>query len=465
MIDFEIKTTLMPHQNDAVAKLSPLKVGALFMDMGLGKSLTALKLAHEKRHKINKVIWLCPVGIKETIKRQILTHTTATAIDVIQTKKPKADQQFYIMGIESISSSVRAVSYLNALVDENTFLVVDESGYIKGHNSYRTTRITAIGARAKYRYILTGTPITQGVVDLFAQFRFLSPKILGYNSFYSFANNHLEYSDKYKGMIVNSHNTEHIAEKIKPYTYQATKEEHLELPEKLYAQHSYQLTYEQKELYEMAKAEILESFDEDEDDMAILRLFTALQQICSGHWNRRIKEKHKDDFHTLVEVKHNRVQALETVINTIAEHEKIIVWCKYDYDIAQIKPLLEKYGKVAEYHGGIKEKDRPGMLDFFAGEARFFLANPSTGGHGLTLNEASYTIFYNNSFKYADRLQAEDRNHRIGQTKSVVYIDVVAENSIDERIMKSIESKGNVVESFRKEMKKTANKKEVLMQL
>lgn len=104
MIDFEIKTTLMPHQNDAVAKLSPLKVGALFMDMGLGKSLTALKLAHEKRHKINKVIWLCPVGIKETIKRQILTHTTATAIDVIQTKKPKADQQFYINTLVQIGA-------------------------------------------------------------------------------------------------------------------------------------------------------------------------------------------------------------------------------------------------------------------------------------------------------------------------------------------------------------------------
>jgi len=107
-------------------------------------------------------------------------------------------------------------------------VICDESSYIKGHSAIRTNRITYISSRAKYRLALTGTPISQGVEDLFAQMRFLSPKILGYRSFYSFAANHLEYSDKYPGMVVRAHNLEYIAAKIQPYVYQVTKEECLD---------------------------------------------------------------------------------------------------------------------------------------------------------------------------------------------------------------------------------------------
>src|SRR5690606_17383086 len=170
------------------------------------------------------------------------------------------DAFWYIVGIESMSDSARVILTVNQLVTERTFCIVDESTYIKGHSAWRTQRITVIGQRSRYRLILTGTPITQGVQDLYSQMRFLSPKILGYNSFYSFARNHLEYSDRYPGLIVRAHNTEYLAAKIRPYVYQITKDDAgLELPEKLHETYSTYLTVEQKEAYQAAKHELLEA--------------------------------------------------------------------------------------------------------------------------------------------------------------------------------------------------------------
>ncbi len=135
------------------------------------------------------------------------------------------DAFWYIIGIESVSSSNRVAVAANSLTTTETAVIVDESSYIKGHNALRTQRITRYSEPARYRLALTGTPMSQGVQDLYAQMRFLSPKILGYNSFYSFAANHLEYSEKYPGLVVRAHNTAWLAAKIQPYVYQVTKED------------------------------------------------------------------------------------------------------------------------------------------------------------------------------------------------------------------------------------------------
>ena len=207
------RTPLLSHQGDAVAKQLPTKVGGLFMEMGTGKSRTAIELARLRQEKIDRVAWFCPVSLKETVKQEILKHTF-TNEDGIHVFDDKTEDDnlpnmfWHIIGIESVGSSNRVTLAVNKLIDERTLVIVDESQYIKGHKAKRTERLTLICSRARYRLILTGTPLSQGVVDLYAQMRFLSPKILGYASFYSFAANHLEYSDKYKGMIVRAHNTD-----------------------------------------------------------------------------------------------------------------------------------------------------------------------------------------------------------------------------------------------------------------
>lgn len=439
------------------------------MDMGTGKSRTTIELAYRRTDRIDKVIWFCPVSLKETVRQEILKHTDCTNDDIHvfgpkTTTKTLPKVLWYIIGIESMSSSTRTVLATNKLITAKTMIILDESSYIKGHHSMRTMRITELSKSAKYRLILTGTPLSQGVVDLFAQMRFLSPKILGYNSFYSFAANHLEYSEKFPGMIVRAHNTAYIAAKVKPYVYQITKKECLNLPSKLYDTRYCYMTDEQGYYYSMAKDEILAELEkEDFDSTVIFRLFTALQEIACGFWNRRVKRKFQ-----LLELKHDRLNTFMCVVGDIPENEKIIVWAKFQYDIQSIvKELSKVYGKdsVAQFHGKLSEKERTKQIEKFRSSARFFASTPSCGGYGLTLNEAHYVIFYNNGFKYLERLQAEDRCHRIGQGHPVTYIDIHCSCGIDDRIATALANKENAAQSFREEVEKSIADKKKLKEL
>ena len=459
---FAMKTSLMQHQREAVNKLSPSRVGALFMDMGTGKSRTSIELANLRAAKIDKVVWFTPVSLKLSVAQEIRKHTDCEDIHVFDHKTsqrnlPKA--RWYVVGIESMSSSTRVVAAVNQLITERTMVILDESSYIKGHNSKRTERLTFICARARYRLILTGTPLSQGVVDLFAQMRFLSDKILGYSSFYSFAANHLEYSDKFPGMIVRAHNTEWLAAKINPYTYQVRKDECVDLPPKHYSTKWFYMSSEQRDWYENLKDEFLMQIDPDDwDSYLLFQLFSALQQVVCGFYNeRKVKLLH--------EFENDRTDILAELVSRMSD--QCIIWAKYHYDIEQIQKVLDAEKRTyALYTGKQSEREREAnKVKFQAGDAQFFVATPSSGGHGLTLNEASTVIFYDNSFKYSERIQAEDRCHRIGQTKSVHYIDIVCANSIDERIMKSISSKEDTLESFQSEIKAAQGNKEKIRNL
>lgn len=432
------------------------------MEMGTGKSRTAIELAARRSSKIDRVVWFCPVSLKHTVKQEILKHTDCSDIYVFDDRTgrqtvPK-DRRWYIPGIESMSSSNRVIAAANELITDKTMVICDESSYIKGHRAKRTERITYISERAKYRLALTGTPLSQGVVDLFAQMRFLSPAILGYSSFYSFAANHLEYSDKFPGMVVRAHNLKYLAAKIQPYVYQVTKDECLDLPDKVFSYRAFDMTREQKKWYHDVKTEILSSIFEDDDPYAmryaIFRLFTALQEVTSGFLNRDGK---------LHEFPSERPAMLVDVVKSLPEGEKIVVFCKFQYDLDTIKEALStEFGadSVAAFDGRCSEKKRNNEIDRFRREARFLAMTQSTGGHGFNLQDAArYAIFYNNGFKYSERLQAEDRLHRIGQEHRVTYIDLYCMSGIEQKIDEALTKKGNAVRQFRQEVEKVKGQK------
>lgn len=452
------RTPLLPHQAEAVAKLLPARVGGALMEMGTGKSRVAVELARLRQAKIDRVVWCCPVSTKETIRREVLKHTDCAAADIhVFDEDTRAESLpaafWHIVGLESIGSSSRVALALNALITASTLVICDESQYIKGHRAKRTERLTFFAQRARYRLILSGTPLSQGVVDLYAQMRFLSPNILGYASFYSFAANHLEYSEKFKGMIVRAHNVDYLAAKIRPYVYQVTKAECLSLPAKRYETRYFRMTTEQRGAYDWAKDFFLSNV-EDFDSIAIFRLFTALQQITCGFLNWRREGGGPMERR---EFPHCRLDAFEDAVERVPEGAKIIVWAKYLRDIEGISGLLRKrFGaeSFAEFHGGVNEARRVRELDRFRREARFLLATQGCGGVGQTLNEAHHAIFYNNGFKWAQREQAEDRFHRIGQGHDCTYIDLHCSDSIDDRIAKALASKGDTVRRFKAEVDK-----------
>jgi len=463
---FATTTSLMAHQRDAVAKVLPSRVGALFMDMGTGKTRTSIELAALRHTKVDKVVWFAPVSLKLSVAEEIRKHTDCTDIYVFDDKTKSANLpkvRWYVVGIESMSSSNRVVSAVNKLVTERTMVILDESSYIKGHNSKRTERLTYICSKAKYRLILTGTPLSQGVVDLFAQMRFLSPNILGYNSFYSFAANHLEYSDRFPGKIVRAHNTEWLAAKINPYVYQVRKQDCIDLPPKHYSTKWFDMTRAQGEAYDAIKDHFMEILDrmDDWNSHQVFKLFSSLQQVVSGFYHERIGR----DKWLMHEYNSNRPDLLAEIISEIPEDEQVIIWAKYMYDIDQIAQVLEGQIYVV-YTGQQNERQKEeAKQKFKAGNARFFIATPSSGGHGLTLNEASTVIFYNNGFKYSERIQAEDRCHRIGQDKKVHYIDIVCCDSIDERIMSALNDKQDTLHSFQAEIDEVQGNKDKIKEM
>lgn len=462
---WRVTADLYDHQLRAVEKLRRVRVGGLFMEMGTGKTAAALELVWLRRERIDRVAWFCPVSLKETIRQEILRHTTGATVYVFNdrtTAENLPDALFYVVGIESMSSSTRVALAVRALITERSFVIVDESSYIKGYNSRRTIRITALAEPSRYRLLLTGTPISQGVVDLFAQMKFLSPKILGYRSFASFAARHLEYSLEQPGRIIATHDTAYLAARLAPYTYQITKAECLDLPSKLYERRYCYLTIEQRQAYEQAKVEILCLMEEkgEFDPYILFQLFGVLQQIVCGFWNYRVAVSGpagdaQADVVKRLTFPNERLDTLLAALDDVPAGEKVIIWAKYHYCIGQIVAALRNaYGDelVAEFHGRLSERQRNAELDRWRANTRFLVATQAAGGHGLTLNEAHHVVFYADDFNYATRRQAEDRCHRIGQTRPVTYIEIICADSIDERIVAALARKANAAEEFRRKV-------------
>lgn len=440
-----LKTELLPHQVKAVEKLSKLKVGALYMEMGTGKTRTALELIVKRLNqgKVNKVLWLCPFSVKPEIEREINKHVEGDL------------SVFVIEGIESLSLSIRLNSKLLELVQSNdVYLIIDESNLVKNHRAKRTQNIQRLAEHCKYKLILNGTPISKNEKDLFSQWRILDWRILGYMSFWSFANNHLEYDDY--GRIRRTLNVDYLCRKIAPYTYQVKKSECLELPEKTYSSKGFWLTDKQREEYELVKDMFLSDVDEF-DSTTVYRLFTALQHVLSG---KEIISNLREPIKAVNMFKNPednpRIELLLTLLEKI--EDKVIIWCKYTDEIITISQLLKKiYGdsSTVEFYGELSKKERRSAVEKFNKDARFFIANKSCAGYGLNLQVCSYAIYYTNDWDWATRSQSEDRIHRIGQKKNVHIIDIYARNTLDERILDCLWRKEKLVDSFKKEIEKT----------
>jgi SNF2 family DNA or RNA helicase len=435
-----LKTELYEHQKQAVEKLSKIKVGALYMEMGTGKTRTALELIAKRYNagKVNHILWLCPCSVKKTIERDIQKHIGDDL------------SMFTICGIETLSSSIRTnVQLLELVHNKNVYLIVDESNLVKNHKAKRTRNIMRLAEHCKYKLILNGTPVSRNEADLFAQWQILDWRILGYRSFWSFSNNHIVWDERVRGKIRELKNVDYLVRKIAPYTYQVKKDECLDLPNKTYDTYYYDLTPEQWIHYNEVAEYLFFRLDEFEP-ATIYRLFTGLQNVISG-FRVDLSKKHFETTPFFQNPLENpRIQQLLEIVEQI--EYKIIIFCKYTREINEIVTLLnERYGDGAavRFNGEVKQKERQANIERFANDARFFVANKTTAGYGLNLQFCNYVIFYNNDWDYATRSQAEDRVHRIGQEKNVHIIDICASGTLDHRILACLRRKENMVEAFK----------------
>jgi len=442
-----LKTKLKEHQIKAFEKLSKIKIGALYMDQGTGKTRTALELIKNRleKNKVEKVLWLCPCSVKSEIKKELDKHVGSDYNNII-----------FIYGIESLSSSIRLNSLLLKFVNKfKTYLIIDESNLVKNPATMRTKNIQRLADICKYKLILNGTPVSKNEADLYSQWYILDWRILGYKSFWSFSANHLEYDDY--GRIRRTLNVDYLSRKISPYTYQVKKSECINLPDKKYNEYGFEMTEKQSEHYIEVKFKFLEQVDEY-DPTTIYRLFTALQHVTSG--NRIISNyKHRIRTKPFFENPLNNPR-MKKLLDILSD-EKYIIWCKYTSEIKDIEKILsEKYGPemVTTFYGEIKQKQRIENIEKFRNKALFFIANKTCAGYGLNLQFCNRAIYYSNDFDFATRSQSEDRIYRIGQDKETWIYDIKAYDSIDEVILNCLFRKEKLVNAFKRWIDNYKNK-------
>lgn len=322
----------------------------------------------------------------------------------------------------------------------------------KTPHAVRTRRILEVAHKARARYIMTGTPIGKGFEDLYCQMAILDKRILGYRSYNHFAYYHLQFDPANKGRVIGRKYVDYVTTRISPYVYQVQKKDVIDLPEKTYSADVFSLTTEQKKIYKEAKENWLSDIVEYEGSgVAVYKLLSALQRIVCGHFPSRDKTMFSDPR------SNPRIIALHDIVERCSS-EKIIIWARYTLDIQAICSTLK--GSVA-LHGDMSGDEKARAIDEFRSNpsVRFIVANPRTGGVGLTLNEADTAIFYSHGFDYIERQQAEDRCHRIGQTRNVHYVTILSDAKIDDMISRSMNQKESLATQIRREVDAIKNAK------
>jgi SNF2 family DNA or RNA helicase len=476
---YRFKTKPFLHQRQALDYLWGLDRYAIFAEMGTGKTKIAIDLNCARLMSDMADVWVvfCPNSVRDTWIEEWTTHTTTPDIPALfvgDLTKPRiralvtqADdlQRFVaICGLESLSVGLRDGTAYNTLLDliagRRYMVTVDESHYIKNPDANRSRNIEHLAQAAKSCGVMTGSPIARTILDLYQQFHVLDPNIIGIGDYFSFRNRYAEFGGFENRQIIGYKNVDELMELIKPYVFQCTKAEVLDLPDKLYTRRVVKMAKEQERVYK----ELIHGFETEVNDLTrsgkpiniiiehLLVQYNALQQITGGFINYDDDDSGEVVRRSawIVSPEHNpKVRELIEIAEENDPHQ-IIIWAKFRNEIAMIVEALTKHfgtDCVSEYHGGLDRQQRQDSLRRFKeGKSRFFVANQQTGGTGLTINEANLVIYFSNSFKLVDRIQSEDRNHRIGQKSEVLYIDLACAGTKDIDILTAIKTKKDLAQ-------------------
>jgi len=235
-------------------------------------------------------------------------------------------------------------------------------------------------------------------------------------------------------------NLAELSDKLKGFSYRVLKDDCLDLPKKTFMKRIVQLTPDQFKVYEQMKKQALAILNGKMITTAnALTQLMRLQQITCGHF--------KADDGTIQELKSNRLDELINVLNEI--EGKVVIWAHWQSDVRQIvKAIVEEFGQgtFVDYYGLTPQDERQQNIKKFQDDekCRFFIGTPQTGGYGITLTAASNMIYYSNGYDLEKRQQSEARIDRIGQEKPMTYIDIMCEDTVDERIVKALRKKVNI---------------------
>jgi len=460
MWKFPYKTTPYEHQRNALNQSAEKTQWAYFMEMGTGKTkVTIDNIAYlYLQRKITAALIVAPKSVYTNWESEIEVHMP----DVLKYKiykwnidKPKdyyklnesKDLKIFLINVEALSTKRGFEGCIDFLRKHKlNFVTIDESTTIKNRQAKRTKNILALTKLSYVRRILTGSPITKSPLDLYTQCQFLSPELLGFSSYLAFRNRYAEMTDipvgsgRYISVPKYYKRLEELETKLKQFSTRIRKDECLDLKPKVRQKRYIELEGDSKKIYDRLRTSALAIVEDSTISFSNkLTEIIKLHQVCNGFT--------KNDDGEIMQLHTQKLKALEEILEET--DGKVIIWANYVYNIKElIKFLEDKYGKesVVSIYGDIDVQKRKEAVQKIQtnDKVRFLVGNPTTGGFGLTLTAVNTVIYFSNNYNLEVRKQSEDRAHRMGQKGTVVYIDIVAKDTLDEAIMKSLTSKGQI---------------------
>lgn len=425
---------------------------ALLMEMGTGKSLTAIAItgALSQAGRIRRVLIVAPLsilGVWEEEFQKFAAFPYALAV-LSGSSAKKLDTLRHMIGT---ALQVVVVNYESAWRLEKALtawhpdlIIADEGHKIKTHNIAASKAMHRMGREASYRLLLTGTVITNKAIDVFSQYKFLNPAIYG-NSFYAFRNRYFDMVGygNHTPVLKKSMESE-LTEKLHSISYRATKAECLDLPETTDMIRQIELEPAALRIYRgLVKESYAELAGGEVTATNILTRLLRLSQLTGGFLGN-------DKTAAVEQVSAAKLSALEDILDgAVAEGKKLVIIARFIPEIKAICKLLEKRGLgYSCITGEVKNRDEQVARFQNEPEVMAFVGQIATAGLGITLTAASTMVFYSLDYSMSNFEQTKARIHRVGQRMPCTYLYLVARGTVDEKVLAALESKADLARTL-----------------
>jgi len=426
------------HQKKAITLAAMFGSYALFLDPGCGKTLISLKLIDY--WKVPTMI-VAPLSTLESVwLREIEKWAKHLSRAVLwrNLKEFNSKYDIYILNYESFKKLIKESK--TPIENKIGCLIIDESSRMKDSRSQISKAITSFSDKIRHKIILSGSPAPNSLLEYFSQMRFINEDLLGTSNFFKFRNTFF-FSMGYGGYLYKPMKgaQEAIMDRISRQALSVKKEEALDLPEQIFETRYVYMDETQQKAYEMMKKENILEFKD-----SITLAPNELAKICKL---REITGGFVINTEGIpVKVSNTKIEALKELLEEIPKDQQVIIWIQYHWELLELKRELGEDAVILA--GIIPQKEKLQNIESFQrGEKRFLIAHPKSGGHGLNLQNSSYSVWYSLSYSYEEYVQACDRNHRIGTKQKVTYFHLLAKDTIDEVIYKVVNKKADLVDA------------------
>lgn len=415
-------------------------------EMGTGKTLATIAAMNRLHAEgtVSRVLIVCPSTLKYTWAAEFSKSGVPWKVKILEGHSSKRREDL-AHGTSKDTVVITNYESLSKLAPDlrswkPDLVVADECHQIKNHKALKTKALKSL--KAPRRWALTGTPMVQSPLDIWSIFDWIRPGHFATN-FYAFRNRYaVIFSGAGFPIIRSWRNLPELQEKVSRFSFRVTKEECLDLPEKSHQVVEIDLGPKEREAYDQMSREMLAEVGDDmiPAQTALVKMM-KLQQITSGFI---IGDRGP------VVIGDTKIKALEDLLESLQDN-KVVIWCKFKEEIRQIEALLLKQKRAfVTMTGDTSEADRQRNVEAFQKVSgnMVLVGISSVGGLGITLTAASHCIYFSNTWSLGDRMQSEDRLHRIGQKNAVTYYDLVAHRTIDGYVRKVITKKANLLDKI-----------------